>query len=127
VLAEQAGIRSETLAKFLLDASKGRVRLQPGEVIVCDEASTVSARDLAQLVLHAQAAHAKLVLIGDHYQLGSVDAGALFRLVATDANTAALTVMVAAEDVVNRVTEIRGERPDAFTWIRDIRSLQRAE
>jgi hypothetical protein len=32
-----------------------------------------------------------------------------------------------AEEVVNRVTEIRGERPDAFTWIRDIRSLRHAE
>ncbi len=91
VLGEQAGIRSETLAKFLLDAAKGRVRLQPGEVIVCDEASMVSTRDLAQLVLHVEAAGAKLVLVGDHYQLGSVDAGGLFRLLATDAKTAELT------------------------------------
>ena len=30
VLTEQAGIPSETLAKFLLDASKGRLSLQPG-------------------------------------------------------------------------------------------------
>jgi conjugative relaxase-like TrwC/TraI family protein len=91
VLGEQAGIRSETLAKFLLDAAQGRVQLQPGEVIVCDEASMVSTRDLAQLVLHVEAAGAKLVLVGDHYQLGSVDAGGLFRLLATDANTAELT------------------------------------
>jgi len=93
VLAEQAGIRSETLAKFLLDAAKGRIQLQPGEVIVCDEASMVSTRDLAQLVLHAEAAGAKLVLVGDHYQLGSVDAGGLFRLLATDAKTAELTAV----------------------------------
>jgi conjugative relaxase-like TrwC/TraI family protein len=91
VLGEQAGIRSETLAKFLLDAAQGRIRLQPGEVIVCDEASMVSTRDLAQLVLHVEASGGKLVLVGDHYQLGSVDAGGLFRLLATDAKTAELT------------------------------------
>ena len=93
VLGEQAGIRSETLAKFLLDAAKGRIRLKPGEVVVCDEASMVSTRDLAQLVLHVEAAGGKLVLVGDHYQLGSVDAGGLFRLLATDAKTAELTAV----------------------------------
>lgn len=76
VLTEQAGIGSDTLAKFLLDVSNRRTTLNPGEVIVCDEASMVSSRDLARLVLLADAAGAKLVLVGDHYQLGSVDAAA---------------------------------------------------
>jgi conjugative relaxase-like TrwC/TraI family protein len=93
VLAEQAHIPSETLTRFLLDAARGRTQLQPGEVIDCDEASMVSTRDLAQLVLHAEAAEAKVVLVGDHYQLGSVDAGGLFRLLATDAKTAELTTI----------------------------------
>lgn len=91
VLTEQAGIPSETLAKFLLDAAHGRIQLRAGEVIVCDEASMVSTRDLAQLVLHAEAADAKVVLVGDHYQLGSVDAGGLFRLLTTDTKAAELT------------------------------------
>jgi conjugative relaxase-like TrwC/TraI family protein len=91
VLTEQAGIPSETLAKLLLDASKGRLSLQPGSVVVCDEASMVATRDLARLVLLVEAAGAKLVLVGDHYQLGSVEAGGLFRLLATDATTAELT------------------------------------
>jgi len=91
VLSEQAGIGSETLAKFLADASKGRLGLQRGQVVVCDEASMVSTRDLARLVLLVEDAGAKLVLVGDHYQLGSVEAGGLFRLLATDAKTAELT------------------------------------
>ncbi len=91
VLSKQAGIRSETLAKFLLDAANKRTTLQRGEVIVCDEASMVSTRDLARLVLLADASDAKLVLVGDHFQLGSVEAGGLFRLLATDAKTAELT------------------------------------
>jgi conjugative relaxase-like TrwC/TraI family protein len=91
VLAEQAGIRSETLAKFLLDAANGRLHLGRGEVIVCDEAAMVSSRDLARLVLLADTVDAKVVLVGDHYQLGSVQAGGLFRLLAADTRTAELT------------------------------------
>jgi conjugative relaxase-like TrwC/TraI family protein len=91
VLGEQAGIPSETLAKFLLEQSRGRDRVGRGEVIVCDEASMVATRDLAQLVLLAERSEAKVVLVGDHHQLGSVDAGGLFRLLATDAATAELT------------------------------------
>jgi ATP-dependent exoDNAse (exonuclease V) alpha subunit len=45
VLSEQAGIPSETLAKFLLDASLGRTRLRRREVVVCDEASMVATMD----------------------------------------------------------------------------------
>jgi conjugative relaxase-like TrwC/TraI family protein len=91
VLSEQADIPSETLAKFLHDASEGRLSLRRGEVVVCDEASMVSTKDLARLVLLVEAAGARLVLVGDHYQLGSVEAGGLFRLLATDAKTAELT------------------------------------
>ena len=91
VLTEQAGIPSETLAKFLLDIANRRTTLMAGEVIVCDEASMVSTRDLARLVLLADAADAKVLLVGDHYQLGSVDAGGLFRLLTADAKTAELT------------------------------------
>ena len=91
VLAEQAGIASDTLAKFLLDVANGRTVLQAGEVVVCDEASMISTRDLARLVLLADASDAKIVLVGDHYQLGSVEAGGLFRLLASDAKTAELT------------------------------------
>ena len=91
VLTAQAGIASDTLAKFLLDASKGRLSLQRGQVVICDEASMVSTRDLARLELLVEDAGAKLVLVGDHYQLGSVEAGGLFRVLATDAKTAELT------------------------------------
>jgi hypothetical protein len=93
VLAEQAGIVSETLAKFLLDAARGRTRLCSGEVVVCDEASMVATRDLGRLVGLVERAGGKLVLVGDHRQLGSVDAGGLFRLLAADAKGAELTTI----------------------------------
>jgi ATP-dependent exoDNAse (exonuclease V) alpha subunit len=60
-------------------------------VIVCDEASMVSTRDLAALAILARRADAKLVLVGDPQQLGAVEAGGLFRLLAADSKAAELT------------------------------------
>ncbi len=88
VLSEQAGLSSETVARFLLDASLGQARLRRGEVVVCDEASMVATKDLALLVTFVHRAEAKLVLVGDHLQLGAVGAGGLFRLLVADARTA---------------------------------------
>lgn len=112
VLTEQAGIPSETLAKFLLDAANGRTSLRAGEVIVCDEASMVSTRDLAALVLLADTAGAKVVLVGDHYQLGSVEAGGLFRLLASDAKTVELTGIRRFNDPWERDASRRLRRGD---------------
>jgi conjugative relaxase-like TrwC/TraI family protein len=92
-LAEQAHIPSETLAKFLIQAGNGRIVLQRDEIIVCDEASMVSTRDLAALVALVERAGAKLVLAGDHHQLGAVEAGGLFRLLVADARTAELSTV----------------------------------
>ena len=93
VLTEQAGIPAETVAKFVWEANRGRLSLRAGEVIVCDEASMLATRDLARLVVLVARADAKLVLVGDPKQLGSVDAGGLFRLLAADAKTAELTTI----------------------------------
>ncbi len=93
VLTEQAGIGSETLAKFLLDAGRSGGALGRGEVVVCDEASMVSTTDLAKLVELVEGAGGKLVLVGDHHQLGAVEAGGLFRLLAADARTAELSTV----------------------------------
>ena len=76
------------MARFLLDASLGQARLRRGEVVVCDEASMVATKDLALLVTFVHRAEAKLVLVGDHLQLGAVGAGGLFRLLVADARTA---------------------------------------
>ena len=93
VLSEQAELRSETLARFLLDASLGQARLCRGDVVVCDEASMVATKDLAALLTYVHRAEAKLVLVGDHLQLGAVGAGGLFRLLVADARTAELNTV----------------------------------
>lgn len=85
VLEAEAGIASETVAKFLFEHDRPggpgeEWRLGEGEVVVVDEAAMVASADLARLALLVERAGAKLVLVGDHAQLGAVEAGGLFRL-----------------------------------------------
>jgi conjugative relaxase-like TrwC/TraI family protein len=87
VLHAEASIPSETVAKLLFEHDRpggpdDHWRLQRGEVIVVDEAGMVASRDLASLAHLAAQAEAKLVLVGDYAQLGAVEAGGLFRLLA---------------------------------------------
>jgi hypothetical protein len=53
----------------------------------------VASADLAQVVTVAERARAKVVLVGDHRQLGAVEAGGLFRLLVTETNAAELTAV----------------------------------
>jgi AAA domain len=62
-----------------------------GEVVVVDEASQLATADLARLVDLVEEVEGKVVLLGDHRQLGAVDAGGLFRLLARDQRTAELS------------------------------------
>jgi hypothetical protein len=85
VLQAEAGVRIDTVAKLLFEhdgrgAANDGWRLRRGEVVVVDEASMLASRDLARLAQLAHRAEAKLVLVGDHAQLGAVEAGGLFRL-----------------------------------------------
>ncbi|MGH9192073.1 MAG: MobF family relaxase [Acidimicrobiales bacterium] len=87
VLQTEAGIPSDTVAKLLFEHDRPggpdeRWRLRRGEVVLVDEAGMVASRDLARLAQLAARAQAKLVLVGDHAQLGAVEAGGLFRLLA---------------------------------------------
>ena len=79
-LRDGAGIESTSIHALLAD-----LRDRPSEllhdktVLVVDEAGMVSTRQLAELVAHVRAAHAKLVLVGDPAQLPEIDAGGTFR------------------------------------------------
>lgn len=91
VLEAETGVSSDTIAKFLReqdrpDGPDARWQLRAGEVLVVDEASMVASADLARLVILADQARGKVVLVGDWAQLGAVEAGGLFRLLAQDHN-----------------------------------------
>ena len=68
-----------------------RFQLQPGQLLIVDEASLAGTLTLDQLATQASAAGAKLLLVGDHRQLASVDAGGAFGLLATTTNAVELT------------------------------------
>jgi len=86
VLSEEAGIRSETLAKFLREAEHAALPVALGRrsVVVLDETGMARTDDLAKLLLMVEAAGAKLVLVGDPHQLGAVGPGGIFRTLVAD-------------------------------------------
>ncbi len=77
VLGDAIGAEGMTVAKMLGTDTAPRGEREP-EVWVVDEASMLSARDAAALLARAQEADARLVLVGDVAQLGSVEAGRSF-------------------------------------------------
>ncbi len=66
-------------------------RLSSGDLVVVDEASLADTRSLAELISQAQAADAKVLLVGDQLQRGSVGAGGAFGMLARRGPTAELT------------------------------------
>jgi len=78
-LAEGAGIEAETVAWYLARRRSDAVPLDAKTVLIVDEASTLSDRDLLALIEMATDAGAAVRLIGDPDQHGAVTAGGMFR------------------------------------------------
>ncbi len=76
-LAEGAGIPAETIAWYL--ARKDNPLLGERTVLIIDEASTLSDRDLSAVLSIARRTGATVRLIGDPDQHGAVAAGGMFR------------------------------------------------
>jgi conjugative relaxase-like TrwC/TraI family protein len=96
VLAAEGLTESYNIAEFLgkvegSDELRRPVPLHAGDVLVIDEATQVSTADLAMLTEAARVAGARIALVGDTQQLGAVDAGGMFRLLAQEVPAAELT------------------------------------
>jgi len=76
VLGEALAVRGDTVARHLLSPERPATG-KPAAWIV-DEASLLSARDTAKLFEMAEKQNARIILVGDVKQLGSVEAGAAF-------------------------------------------------
>jgi hypothetical protein len=76
------GIPSTTLTRLIGEA-QDQDGLPAGVVLVVDEAGMVGTRQLAQVSDLVHHANGKLILIGDHHQLPELDAGGLFRALAS--------------------------------------------
>ena len=88
VLADEAQVRAENVAKWLHETRRGRWRLPEGALVLVDEASMVSTADLVELVEQARRAGGKVLMVGDPAQLAAIHIGGAFDLLA-DRNGAA--------------------------------------
>jgi hypothetical protein len=66
---------SRTLASLLWRLDHGRLSLDERSVVILDEVGMTEDAHLVALTARIEAAGAKLVLVGDHHQLGSVGPG----------------------------------------------------
>ncbi|MGQ0629414.1 MAG: ATP-dependent DNA helicase [Sporichthyaceae bacterium] len=96
-------IGADTVAKWIHEshpdtASGPTWHLRAGQLVIVDEAAMVATTHLDALAAQATAAGAKLILVGDHHQLGAIDAGGAFALLATEGHAVEL-------DQTHRFTE----------------------
>ena len=83
--ARSTGAPAMTVTRLLWELRDPQAGgLQPGTVVVVDEASMLGTRDLARLAHHARLAGGAIKLVGDPDQHGSVDVGGVFRRLCAD-------------------------------------------
>ena len=83
--AETGMVETETLHQWAAQVeSTGAVPFAPGDLVVIDEAGMVGTSRLLDVVDAAESAGAKVVLVGDHRQLGAIESGGALRLLASD-------------------------------------------
>ena len=95
VLQHEGLAESYNIAEFLgkvegSDELRRPVPLHQDDVLVLDEASQLSTTDLAMLGEAARQAGARVIATGDAAQLGAVEAGGMFRLLASEVPAAEL-------------------------------------
>ena len=95
VLAHEGLAESYNIAEFLgktegSDELRRPVPLHRDDVLVLDEASQLATADLAMIGEAARQAGARIIATGDTAQLGAVEAGGMFRLLAREVPAAQL-------------------------------------
>ena len=88
-----SGIASRTLASLEFAWKDGRDQLTSRDVLVVDEAGMIGSRQMERVLFAAQAAGAKVVLVGDPEQLQAIEAGAAFRALAERHGAAEITTV----------------------------------
>jgi conjugative relaxase-like TrwC/TraI family protein len=109
-LARTANIAVWTDVQAKIEAGKATAkeqamwRLRRGDLVIVDEASMVGTFQLAEIQERADKAGAKLLLVGDHEQLGAVGPGGSFLL---------------AQESADRVYQLREVRRFKAEWERE--------
>ena len=113
-LANSSGIESRTLASRLYYWDKGEQRLTQDTVLVVDEAGMLGSRQLERLLQEVHAQGAKVVLVGDPWQLQAIEAGGAFRAISERTGYVELTdVYRQLEDWQKAATQAFAERRTA--------------
>ena len=82
-----------TLRQFTRDRGTGRLRLDPGTVVVLDDAGRLGGREAGELLADIEASGAKLIALMDGGLQGPLEAGPVLRAVETRVGSARLEDM----------------------------------
>jgi conjugative relaxase-like TrwC/TraI family protein len=100
------GLEATSVARLLAQMQRGdggdSSMLNERTVLLVDEAGMVGSAHLAVLIEAADAARAKLVLVGDHQQLGEIEAGGLYRALAERTDPIVLDEVIRHNHEVDR-------------------------
>ncbi|MGH3285026.1 MAG: AAA family ATPase [Streptosporangiaceae bacterium] len=112
VLAHEGLAESYNIAEFLgkiegSDELRRPVPLHRDDVLVLDEASQLATADLAMVQEAARQAGARIIATGDTAQLGAVEAGGMFRLLAQEVPAAQLHEIRRFDAVWEREASVR--------------------
>jgi conjugative relaxase-like TrwC/TraI family protein len=134
VLGEALGVRSDTVARHLMSPELSHQGRSTAWIV--DEASLLSAHDTARLFDLAEKQNARVILVGDVQQLGSVEAGAAFaQLQGAGMETARLSEIVRQTNEATKeavLASIEGDARKALAALdrgggRIVESADRAE
>jgi conjugative relaxase-like TrwC/TraI family protein len=117
VLAGAAQVPAVNTAQFLGHTETGRgargpMPLEPGTLLLLDEASMTSMADMADVIAHAERCGAKVLVSGDHAQLAAVEQGGGMGLLASRYEYAQLAEPVRFKNAWERDASLRLRRGD---------------
>ena len=81
-LGREAGIETRTVASLLWRLDHDRLHLDARTVVIVDEVAMTDDPAVLRLLTEAAPARAKVVLVGDHRQLGAVGPGGVWKALA---------------------------------------------
>jgi len=118
VLADAAQVEAHNLAQFLGHTEEARgvlgaIPLEPGTLVLLDEATMAGMEDLADLVAYAEACGCKVVMAGDHGQLTAVESGGGMELITRQLEYAQLVEAVRFSAEWEREASLRLRTGDA--------------
>ncbi|MFE2994840.1 MobF family relaxase [Nocardia sp. NPDC059246] len=120
VLGDDIGVPARTIESLLTRARKtGDPGIEPGTMLLVDEAGMAATAALAELQTLADTHGAVVRWIGDPAQLSAVEAGGCLRLVANDTHAPALDTVVRFADPDEAQASLRvrdGDAPGAWQF-----------